>query len=726
MSNTTENLTALADVLKTYWGYDRFLPLQPEAMACVMEDRDSLVVLPTGGGKSLCFQAPAVCRGGLGVVVSPLIALMKDQVDSLRESGIAAEAIHSGMSADRKQEIAAAIRRGKYRLIYMAPETLVRPQMLDLLSNQPVSFFAIDEAHCISAWGHDFRPEYRELANLRQRFPQVPIHAYTATATPEVQTEIVTILGLRDPEILVGDFFRPNLVYHVAKKDKTINQIVSVIERHSDQSGLIYCISRAETESLSEALAKLGYSCTAYHAGLGDTERTRRQEDFINDETRIIVATIAFGMGIDKPDGRFVIHSGMPKSLANYQQETGRAGRDGLEAECWLLYSGQDLLLWRRILENSPPESRAAGDALLKGIHGFCVSTQCRHRGLVEHFGQAWSRGKCDACDVCRGQFEEVADPLVLGQKILSCVIRAKENFGAAHIANILVGSANKDIMSRHHHELSTYGLLREFRITDIRDWIEQLVAQGFLQRVGEFNVIKVTSKGWEVLRGGKTPRLSRATKREAASTRASIVDSWEGVDQPLFDRLRDWRRKIAVERGVPPYIIFGDVSLRDLARRRPTSLDNLRDVHGIGSKKLDDFGPQLVALISQHCNEHSVSTDQGPLKSPRVDSKNPAAMAAFELFAQGVSIIDVAQRLTRAESTVRQYLEAYIQTHRIKDPSPWLNTDEFAAIRAVAQHAGLERLKPIFEALHGKISYNQIGIAVAVLRNQEFRAIAD
>ncbi len=726
MLTTTDNLTALAEVLKTYWGYDGFLPLQLEAMTSVMDGRDSLVVLPTGGGKSLCFQAPAVCRQGLAIVVSPLIALMKDQVDTLRECGIAAEAIHSGLSADRKRTIADAVGRKEIRLLYVAPETLVRPQMLDFLAEQRVSFFAIDEAHCISAWGHDFRPEYRELAGLRDRFPAAAIHAYTATATPQVQSEIIKTLRLRDPRVLVGDFFRSNLVYHVAKKNKSINQIVSVIDRHRDESGLIYCISRAETESLALSLEKLGYSSTAYHAGLSDIERTRRQEAFINDETRIIVATIAFGMGIDKPDVRFVIHAGMPKSLANYQQESGRAGRDGLEAECWLLYSGQDVMLWRRILENSPPESRIAGEAMLTAIHGFCVATHCRHSGLVEHFGQDWTRAKCDACDVCRGEFEAVADPLILGQKILSCFVRVKENFGAGHVANVLVGSENKDVLSRGHNELSTYGLLKDFRISDVRDWIEQLIAQEFLRREGEFNVLKVTQSGWEVLRGTKTPVLSRAVKREAKTTRESIVDSWEGVDAPLFEHLRDWRRKVALERSVPAYIIFGDVTLRDLARRRPTTLENLRQVHGIGSKKLEDFGKQLVKLIAQHCSDHQLLTDQAPSEPPQIDPTNPATQAAFALFDQRLSLAGVAAKLIRAESTVRGYLETYIQTRHITDPSPWLAPDDFATIRTVAQYAGLERLKPIHDALHGQISYNQIGIAVAVLRNQAIETLSD
>jgi ATP-dependent DNA helicase RecQ len=725
LAATTNDHTALRDVVKTVWGYEQLLPLQFEAMSCVLFGRDSLVVLPTGGGKSLCFQAPLVSRNGFGVVVSPLIALMKDQVDGLREVGVPAAYLHSGLSNERRQAVMQEVTEGRCRLLYVAPETLVRPQFLDFLRAQRVDLFAVDEAHCISAWGHDFRPEYRELADLRHWFTGVPVHAYTATATAAVQADIARTLGLRQPQVLVGDFFRPNLTYHVAKRARSINQIVSVIERHRGEAGLIYCISRAETESLAAALQQLGYSCAAYHAGLADDERTRRQDAFIQGETEIIVATIAFGMGINKPDVRFVIHAGMPKSLANYQQESGRAGRDGLEAECWLLYSGKDAFLWRRILEGTPPAARAAAEELLQAMHAYCVSTQCRHRKLVEHFGQAWDRGKCQACDVCRGQFEAVDDSLVVGQKIISCVKRVHENFGAGHVAKVLRGSRDQDVMAHGHHELSTYGLLREFRIADIRDWIEQLVGQGCLCRVGEFGVLAVTRQGWRVLRGEVAPVLSRAARQTELSTSAAIVDSWEGVDRELFYRLRSWRRATALSRGVASYLIFSDVSLRDLARRRPSTPDGLRQVHGIGERKLQEFGSELLALIADYCASQHVPTDQAP-ETVEIAEAHPTLLAAFGLFDAGRSPAEVAQTLSRAESTAHQYLERYIRARGITDPAPWLDEPTLDAIRAVAQYAGLERMRPLFDAFHGRISYHHLRIAAALLYNQGLCVIAD
>lgn len=594
--------TTLHEALKTYWGYEEFLPHQEEVIEHIRAGSDTLTVLPTGGGKSLCFQVPAVCGQGLVVVVSPLVALMKDQVDGLRECGIAAAAIHSGLSFDAKREIFEQLRRHELKLVYLAPESLLKPLFLDFLATLKLQYFVVDEAHCISAWGHDFRPEFQSLATLREKFPSIPIHAFTATANPRVREEIVTTLGLDDAKTVVGDFFRSNLEYHVVKKAGVIDQVVSIADRFPNESGIVYCISRDETDSLALELRKLGYASESYHAGLADDERTKRQEAFINDEIRIIVATIAFGMGIDKPNVRFVVHAGMPKSLANYQQESGRAGRDGLEAECWLFYSPGDMMVWRRILEQGPANGRTLNERSLYDIHDFCVSTRCRHQSLCEHFGQVWTRENCGACDVCLGKFERMAESLVIGQKILSCIVRVNQSFGAAYVSNILKGSNAADIKQRRHDQLSTYGLLKEYRRGDIGDWIEQLLAQGFIARQGEYSVLCLTESGKQLLRGEVEPILSRTAMQTTASTRKAAVDSWEGVDMGLFEKLRVWRRELASQRAVPAYIICGDTTLRDLARRRPANLDQLLEVHGLGEKKLADFGEALIETIAGYC----------------------------------------------------------------------------------------------------------------------------
>ena len=715
--------------LKRYWGYDEFLPLQAEALSAILQGRDSLTVLPTGGGKSLCYQIPALSSSGLVIVVCPLVALMKDQVDGLLECGIAAAAVHSGMSADSKRSVFDKIARRELRLLYMAPESLLRPQALDYFAKLDLSYFAIDEAHCISAWGHDFRPEYRELATLRSRFPTTPIHAFTATANPLVRTEITETLLMRDPQVFVGDFFRPNLRYHVVKKQNALNQIASILEKHPNESGLIYCISRDETESIADELNKLGHASTAYHAGLSDQERTKRQEAFINDEMRILVATIAFGMGIDKSDIRFVIHAGMPKSLSNYQQESGRAGRDRMEAECWLLYSVNDAAIWRRILDGLNESGKAAAEDSLADIHAFCVSNRCRHQLLCEHFGQAWTRERCGACDVCMGHFQAMTDSLVVGQKILSCVVRAGQNFGAAHIAKILSGSRSAEVLNRGHDQLTTFGLLKEFKQGDIRDWIEQLVSQGYLMRTpGEYSVLKVTPSGRGVLRGKLEPQLSRALRSSDQPTHTALVDSWEGVDRTLFEQLRTWRRNVSLSRQVPAFILCGDTSLRDLARRKPRDLQQLLGVHGFGERKSQDLGPQLIELItsySVHESTTAVTADWSQPSQHRVAPENECFQTASALFVQGLSVDQIAERMSRATSTVYGYLTQYLQDNLITEPQPWLSTIDLETIAAVARYSGLERLKPIHEAFHGRYHYDKLRIAVVILNNRLLQVVA-
>ena len=600
----------LAEVLRKYWGYDGFLPLQERAMQCALESRDSVVVLPTGGGKSLCYQAPAVCMEGLTLVVSPLISLMKDQVDALTDCGVAAAAVHSMVSPEEKRRIATDIRSGKLRLLYCAPERVVQSRMLEFLQSVRVAQIAVDEAHCISSWGHDFRPEYRKLRVLKEALPGVGMHAYTATATERVRQDVAEQLGLTQPEMLVGSFDRPNLVYRVKRRGNRLEQIRRVIDRHPDASGIVYCISRKNVEQTAEALQAAGYRVRPYHAGMSDEQRHQHQEEFASEQIETIVATVAFGMGIDKSNVRYVIHAGMPKSLEQYQQESGRAGRDGLEAECWLLYAGNDLMLWRKIIEDDEPVGREGAMHALQAMADFCHGTECRHQAILRYFGQELDHDSCGACDFCLDELDLIDDAQTVGQKILSCVVRLEQRYGADYTAKVLSGSNEQRITDQRHDQLSTWGLLAEQPVRTVRDWIEQLVGQGFLEKAGEYNVLQLTDAGSQLLRGEATPKLLKPTKvpkrRAYAETRidASHEDPWDEADQGLFESLRKLRRELAERRHVPAYIVFGDRSLRHMARTKPTSPEAFSQVIGVGEKKQAEYGEVFTEHIARYLSE--------------------------------------------------------------------------------------------------------------------------
>jgi ATP-dependent DNA helicase RecQ len=716
------DLEQIRSIIRQYWGYDEFRPLQAEAMQAVLDGRDSLVVLPTGGGKSLCFQAPAMHMSGLALVISPLISLMKDQVDALKACGVPAACVNSTLSPAERRQVADDVRQGRLKLLYLAPERLMSGPTFEFLKGVKLSFVAVDEAHCISQWGHDFRPEYRSLSVLKEAFGGIGIHSYTATATPRVRDDIVSQLRLADPHVLVGSFDRPNLVYRVFRRDELLRQVGEVIERHRDESGIIYCIRRADVDSLCAALCDLGHRALPYHAGMADEDRRRNQDAFINDQARIIVATVAFGMGIDKSDVRYVIHAGAPKSLESYQQESGRAGRDGLEAECNLFYTAADFVTWRRLQQDSNPQAVQASNELLAGIEKFCATIHCRHRAILDYFGQELDPGKCDACDVCLNELEFVADSLVIAQKILSCVLRVKERFGAAYVSQVLVGSREQRIVGEGHDQLSTHGILAEHSRQNVRAWIEQLTEQQFLGK-GEFDVLHVTPSGRQLLRGEITPQLLKpsAQPRRAAQVE---VDAWEGVDRGLFEALRTLRRQKADESGLPPFIIFSDVTLRDMARRRPSTREGLLAVQGVGATKCEQYAAEFLPAIVDYCQRHELATD---VDAPRPARARPAAGSrppnaikrqAFELFSQGQSLEDVARSIGRAQSTTVQYLSEYLQQHCVCDPAPWVGEALFDRIRQAAEETGLERLKPVFEKLGGSVSYDQIRIALTCLAN--------
>ena len=591
----------IEEVLRKYWGFDTFLPLQKQAMECVCRKNDSIVVLPTGGGKSLCFQAPALVLPQLTVVISPLISLMKDQIDSLLDLGIPAARLDSTLSHPERNETYDQLRARKLKLLYVSPERLLMEGFMEFLKERGISSVAIDEAHCISMWGHDFRPEYRKLSVLRDALPGIPIGAYTATATEHVRQDIGGHLQLDRPEILVGGFDRPNLIYRVRRRTNASRQIREVLDRYPGESGIIYCIRRADVEEMTQALAGQGYRVAPYHAGMADEERKKSQNAFINEDVDIIVATVAFGMGIDKSNVRYVIHAAMPKSLEHYQQESGRAGRDGLKAECCLFYSGSDYLTWKRILEKSEPQMLEMGAAKLGQMYRYCSGVSCRHRAILKYFGQNPDKENCEACDFCLSEVEGVPDSLVVAQKILSSIIRQGERFGADYTAGVLIGSQEDRILANRHNRLSTYGLLKDSTRSAVRDWIEQLADQDCVERMGEYGVLKLTEKGRRILKGNEQPLLLEPAKKKSAPKPLVAKAFGDSLEPMLFEELRKLRRKLAQERGLPAYIIFSDATLHDLATKRPSTPRALLLVSGIGTKKLEQYGERILDTIRRH-----------------------------------------------------------------------------------------------------------------------------
>jgi ATP-dependent DNA helicase RecQ len=609
-SSTAWTSADIISIVQRYWGYGELRPLQEQAIRAGLEQHDSVVVLPTGGGKSLCYQVPAALAQRTDIVVSPLISLMKDQVDGLRECGYPAAALYSGMTPDSIRETEKGLAAGRYRLLFVAPERLLTPYFLQALEHLKIGAFGIDEAHCISHWGHDFRPEYRRLAELKSRFPQASVHAYTATATERVRADIAQQLGLHDPAVLVGTFDRPNLAYRIVPRIDTHRQTLEILRRHPGEAAIVYCLSRKDTESMATFLQVNRIRASHYHAGMDADDRRRAQDAFAAEEIDVVAATVAFGMGIDRSDVRCVIHAAMPKSIEHYQQETGRAGRDGLAAECVLLYSAADAMRWESLIEKSsldarePSEVITASRDLLEHMRRLCTSVLCRHKQLSEYFGQSYAAANCAACDVCLNEVEGLADATVTAQKILSCVARAGERFGGEHIVDVLLGASTERVRRWGHEKLSTHGLMKGTDRKSLTNMLYQLIDAGLIERTSdERPVLRLNAASWEVLRGQRAVRLVQP-KEKIQKTRFDEM-SWEGVDSGLFEYLRNLRRQIASERSVPAYVVFSDATLRDMARLRPTSPAALLGVRGVGAKKLADLGQRFADEIKQYCEKY-------------------------------------------------------------------------------------------------------------------------
>ncbi len=725
MSNITSTQT-LQEALHQHFGFSTFRQGQEAIIQHILSGKDALVLMPTGGGKSICYQLPALLMDGVTIVVSPLIALMKDQVDALRQNGISAAFLNSTQSQEEQNGVMWRLRGGDLKLLYVAPERLIgEGRFIEFLQKIKVALVAIDEAHCISQWGHDFRPEYLALGELKTTLPGVPVVALTATADNLTKEDILNKLHLRDYKVFEHSFNRPNIFYQVSPKKRHVDQIIQYLNAHKDDSGIIYCLSRNGTETLAGALQAAGFNAVAYHAGLLKEERDKRQEDFLRDDVRIVVATIAFGMGIDKSNVRYVIHADMPKNMEGYYQETGRAGRDGLQSDAILFYSFADVTKLRSFcnIPDNPAQTRIL-ERKLDEMARFCTITTCRRKYILNYFGED-APDNCGSCDVCRTQYDR-ADATVAAQKMLSAVARLDGRFGLHYVVELLKGNAPK--VRPEHHSLKTFGVGAD---TAKAQWLQigrELIQLGYIKQTADFYpVIHLTDKSLLVLKGMERVMLVSATKPiedKPAKTAAVTPD----VEHPeLLQRLKARRKQLADSQNVPAFTVFSDATLVELANYIPLTEEDLLQISGFGHAKLERYGHDFLDVLRPYALEHGLQSrinEKAPkkLRTERVISKEPVATSSLKsttyaqtltLFHEGHSPDEIAQMRGKSPSTIQEHLSAFILTGELSIRE--LVTDEhLAMILPVIKEKGAKMLKPIKDALPENISYAEIRFSVA------------
>ncbi|SMO42048.1 ATP-dependent DNA helicase RecQ [Gracilimonas mengyeensis] len=709
-------------VLHQVFGFKQFRPLQQDIIESILAKKDTLAIMPTGGGKSLCYQIPALLFDGLTIVVSPLISLMKDQVDKLTAYGISASYLNSSLSPEDYQSTLDDIRRNQLDLLYLAPETLLKRNILHLLSGLQVDCFAIDEAHCISEWGHDFRPEYRQLSEVKNRFTDAVYLGLTATATPRVQQDIADSLGLREANIYVASFDRKNLYLDIVNKNSPLDQTIRFLQKHEDQSGIIYCFSRRQVNELAEDLTANGFSALPYHAGLSETERMENQEAFIRDETDIIVATIAFGMGIDKPDVRFVIHYDMPKNIESYYQQIGRAGRDGLQSHCLFLFSYSDANKIRYFIDQKPLEEQKVAEQHLQQLMNFVETHKCRRIKLLDYFGETFEEENCGMCDICTGEAPEQVDITIPAQKFLSTMVRTDQRFGFHHIKDILVGSRRKDILYNHHDKLSTYGIGKEFSRKEWKQLYRELMKQDIIVRDIEHKSLKLAPKAVDILKGNKEVFgvIKEPDKKKTIKTSKTDIEALD-YDRELFQLLREKRTELARKYSLPPYIIFEDTTLIEMAYYYPQSSQALLSIHGVGNKKHNSYGEDFLGVIHEYCKHHGLkerAKNAGKMAYPKKKtlSKNSRPFQVASLFKEGRSVNEIADTFGVKESTVISNLTKYVQAgyklpaDRIRETSS-LKNSQFKEVQKAFEELGTSVLRPVYEATDQQVSYQEIRI---------------
>lgn len=704
-----------ASILKETFGYDSFRPLQQEIIENVLAHKDTLAIMPTGGGKSLCYQIPSLLFTGLTVVVSPLISLMKDQVEQLRAYGVPSLFINSTLSAQEYQQNMDYVKRGEVKLLYVAPETLLTPRILALLDSIQVDCLTIDEAHCISEWGHDFRPEYRKLVEVRKRFPKAVCLALTATATSRVRQDIRTTLKFSTSNEFVASFNRENLYIEVVRKREPTAQAINIINRYKNQSGIIYCFSRKQVDELSAYLASKNYSVKPYHAGLEDNDRKKNQELFIRDDVQIIVATIAFGMGINKPNVRFVIHFDLPKSVESYYQEIGRAGRDGLPAHCTLLYSYGDVAKINYFIDQKEGDEKRVAIEHLNAIVRFAEDEMiCRRKPLLSYFGESNLADNCSNCDNCTSAPTSLTDITVYAQKFLSCVKRADEKFGAGHITDILLGSKNEKIIRWGHDKLSTYNIGTELTKKQWMHIARQLMSTGYLKQEGEYHTLSLTPKAIEMLKKRESVFgvVQEADRVKIKGQRTDIEYNHE-----LFEILKVKRKEIADRERVPPYVIFSDKALVEMAAYYPQNENDMLKITGVGKVKLKQYGELYMGMIKTFCEKNALT----PNPSPRIErgerEVGGKTIMIADGFNDGLSIQALMDRHKVTQGTILEHLTKYVTAG-----SKLHNADELQSLTSatkvqiqIAFSAFDESdnlfLKPVFETLNGALNYDQLKI---------------
>lgn len=692
-------------LLKKYYGYDEFRPGQAQVIASLLNGTDTVAIMPTGAGKSVCFQIPALLLPGITLVVSPLISLMKDQVDGLVSQGISATYINSSLTNTEIARRLNQVRDGQFKLVYIAPERLNAEWFKTVLGDLTISMVAVDEAHCVSQWGHDFRPSYRGISSFIAMLPSRPlIGAFTATATPEVKQDIIALLSLQQPEVYVTGFDRTNLFFRVLRGEDKQKFAVNYVRQNTNQSGIIYAATRKEVDGLYEILSRSGLLVGRYHAGMSDEERAKQQEKFIYDDVRVMVATNAFGMGIDKSNVRYVVHYNMPKNMESYYQEAGRSGRDGEPSECILLFGAQDILLQKFMIEKSVenPERQNHELSKLQDMIDYCHTPECLRYYILRYFGERIDADECGRCGNCCDDYEKI-DITVDAQKVLSCVYRLQERFGVTIVADVLKGSGNQRIRQLGLDKLSTYGLFNDRPLADIKILIQRLIATQYLQLTGgRYPVVQLTPRALPVLKGQVQVWQKTFTKRQPIA------------DDTLFEQLRQVRKRIAEREKVPPYIIFSDLTLKELSKFWPGDKEAMRNIKGVGEVKLQKYGDEFLAVINQYVAEHP---DAGANKEAApatklangIADKTPSHLVTLQLHQQEITVSEIAQRRELTVTTVQSHLLRCADEGHAIDWEQLIAPEDEQLVLAKIKDLGVASLKLLKQALPEEMEYNVI-----------------